>query len=270
MRKIGLAVICIVILAAGAGIIGVNSMGSKSIVDKINADVSAEEFENIVAKNQKHINDPYYSTGLWKLMDDRNYCPIHYAAAAGDAEKVEILLKYGADPNLKDPTVQYTPLTFALKSGQANRFKVAGILIDGGADVFADESGDIFSNATIITENDSQQTISEGTDFVKNLIDITDYRNHQNEFSPVIVGAATYGNNELIHYLIDNGINTVNQADADGITPLMGSVMTNRTDTCRLLLDLGADKTLKSSSGETAYDYAVMYGYDEIAELCKI
>ena len=265
MKKVILVLTAVIMCVALAG-----CSSSKTIVEAIEDSVSAEEFEACVADNENAVNKPYYSTPLWKLLDDVNYCPIHYAVKNGDTEKVSILLKHGADPNLEDPTVNRKPLAFALLSGTPDRFAIAELLIENGADIeIHDKNDDIFSLATVLTVDDSEETVKAGTEFVKSLIQTTDYTNNKDKYDPIIVGAATYGNTELVQYLLDNHIDEIDDSTEDGITPLMGTTLTNEPDMCRFLFDNGADKTKKSKEGLTAYDYAERYGRTELMELLK-
>lgn len=55
--------------------------------------------------------------------------------------------------------------------------------------------------------------------------------------------------------------------DGNGMTPLMLSATRNRAVICRLLLDGGADESLLSPSGKTAFEIAVAVGAHEVAAL---
>lgn len=53
------------------------------------------------------------------------------------------------------------------------------------------------------------------------------------------------------------------------MTALMFAARDSTPEMVQLLLDYGADKSMKCSDGKTAYDYAVEFGKEQIAELLK-
>ena len=55
--------------------------------------------------------------------------------------------------------------------------------------------------------------------------------------------------------LLKSGAN-LNAKAANGSTPLMMGAMFGTTEVVKLLLDSGADPTLKNAGGQTALDYA--------------
>lgn len=64
------------------------------------------------------------------------------------------------------------------------------------------------------------------------------------------------GNNiKIINMLLDNGAN-INQKDKEGWTALMHAVYQQRLDIAKLLLDWGADRTIRNRNGEKAMDLA--------------
>ncbi|XP_065647040.1 myotrophin isoform X2 [Hydra vulgaris] len=67
--------------------------------------------------------------------------------------------------------------------------------------------------------------------------------------------AADYGQLEIIDYLISIGAN-INVVDKHGNSPLLNAVYEGHTSCVKLLLDKGADKNIKSPSGETAFQVA--------------
>jgi len=52
-------------------------------------------------------------------------------------------------------------------------------------------------------------------------------------------------------------------------TTLMVAASQGNIEICQMLLERGADKTLKSSFNQTAYDIAVEKGHEDVAELLK-
>lgn len=82
------------------------------------------------------------------------------------------------------------------------------------------------------------------------------------------------GDYDIVKLLIDNGadVNLVWKGIEGSKSPLMRAVLSGSERTeqiVELLLENGADKSMKDSSEKTAYDYAVEKGDIELAELLK-
>lgn len=77
-------------------------------------------------------------------------------------------------------------------------------------------------------------------------------------------------NSKLIsENLINNYQLSIDKINENGQTPLMMGAKNNAMDTVKLLLEHGADKSIKDNNGKTAYDLAVENGNMDIAELLK-
>jgi ankyrin repeat protein len=68
--------------------------------------------------------------------------------------------------------------------------------------------------------------------------------------------AAQYDCVRLISFLVENGLVDCDVQTDDGTTPLMLAVKYNNYDSAYLLLDYGADQTIKSNNGLTVYKLA--------------
>jgi len=80
---------------------------------------------------------------------------------------------------------------------------------------------------------------------------------------------AIHGGREIeVKSLLTAGFD-VNVADTDGITPLMASAMNGNPAIARLLIDAGADLSLRNKWGLTAHAIAVWHGYTDLAERLK-
>lgn len=67
--------------------------------------------------------------------------------------------------------------------------------------------------------------------------------------------AADYGQVEVLLYLISKGAN-VNAVDDHGLSPLLNAVFEGHTDAVKLLIENGADKTIKAPGGESLLEAA--------------
>ncbi|PFX32702.1 myotrophin-like [Stylophora pistillata] len=77
--------------------------------------------------------------------------------------------------------------------------------------------------------------------------------------------AADYGHSNIIEYLLSKGAD-INRPDKYNITPLLASIFEGKTDCVKLLLEKGADKTLKAPDGSSYIECAET---DEIKSLLK-
>lgn len=68
--------------------------------------------------------------------------------------------------------------------------------------------------------------------------------------------AVTYNNPMMVKRIIDAGIDVNETRRNSGFTPLMAAVCYNRREIVELLLDNGADKSLRDRLGLTGADYA--------------
>jgi ankyrin repeat protein len=176
--------------------------------------------------------------------DNFEITPLIAATQANDLATVKLLLEQGADIKGVDihskemaervltgpASAGFTPLMFAAAEGNV---EVVRLLLARGADVNA--------------------VCSAKTPAVKNgpvaLASLT-----------ALTLAAAYGGPDTIKVLLDHGAK-VDAQDLRGMTPLMLAISTDRADArvVRLLLEKGADPSIKSASNETAIDWAKKY-----------
>ena len=92
--------------------------------------------------------------------------------------------------------------------------------------------------------------------------------NSKDDYS--ILHYSAHGNSVLISENLINKYNlTIDAINEYGETPLMMSAENNAIDTAKLLLEHGADRSIKNNDGKTAYDLALEKGHTELAELLK-
>jgi hypothetical protein len=160
------------------------------------------------------------------------------AAQAGDAEKIETLLREGARPDARNPADARTAAHFAAKSG---RLDILVILRRHKADLnLSDDNADIPLDMAIAAGH---------LDTVKGLFDmgVRAYNPElRNEYDPVY-RAAHYGVAAVVALLhekgcsIDKLISIYTKKRTFRVTPLHAAAMENRLDCMRTLLTLGAD-----------------------------
>ncbi len=77
--------------------------------------------------------------------------------------------------------------------------------------------------------------------------------------------AAAIGNNDIVQLLLDHHA-YIDAASPNKTTPIMMAARGGYIYTVKLLLDSGADATLKNALGMTAIDFARAHGYKDIVE----
>jgi len=79
--------------------------------------------------------------------------------------------------------------------------------------------------------------------------------------------AITYANEEMVRYLIDQGISVNKTQRRSGFTPLMAAACYGRVEIAKILLENGADKEAIDSKGFNATDFARKMNKKTILEL---
>ncbi len=204
--------------------------------------------------------------------------PLYHAAEDGNLELVELLLQYGADPdldfgfsNIRGP---FTPVSNAVTSGH---YEVAELLLKRGAspNVSGGRNHDnlfLFAIAYLDAKF-TKLMLEHGADLIVN-----DYRGHN--FTPLHVASALGGADgiwrvdrvgqpeslkgsraqvlEKVHYLLQAGA-AVNARTADGSTPLSCAAIAGHKQVCELLLNHGAELDVAS---------ACLLGRQDFVERC--
>jgi hypothetical protein len=180
---------------------------------------------------------------------DRHYCP-------RNTPYLKWLLEHGADPNERKDGDSAT----AILAGRGAAEPVV-VLLDFGADLnphrHASWRTPLAAAASRGHLEMMRLLLARGAD--PNLED-----------GPGMVYAAYGGNLEAIQLLADHGAD-VNRADRNGVTPLAAGI--RRLEVVRALLELGADRSLKNSRGETAYAIArqqLRNDYPQAAEILQL
>ena len=199
-----------------------------------------------------------------------NHTPLISACKKGNEKIITLLLDSGADINKRDNYNGMTPLLAALHGAKSNRFSLAMFLIENGADPFAvmpTESP--FEESILVLDSDNAQTIKEGFELFKYLME-------QKVSMDICIGkenaltyAAHYSNYNVVEYLIEENYFDVDSKDSAGNTALIVATKNNETQIIQLLLQLGADKSIKDAEGKTAYDYAVELELVDFLEILK-
>jgi ankyrin repeat protein len=204
--------------------------------------------------------DAFKPQGRWNRL-------IIHASEHGSGEMVETLLRYGALVNIRDnprtsidSTAGYTPLHAAAWTGNLS---VISVLLRHGADVRARE--------------EKYHGTPAGW---------ADYAGHKEARDVILRGPIDII--EAIQYELVDHVLSVLEEDPDSLnrpfreyglfpwdaqawhTPLAYAVSRDREEIVRLLIERGADATLRSPKGETLSEIAQKAGYREMALILEL
>lgn len=172
-----------------------------------------------------------------------------------DGDAITALLRRGFDPNTRDPKGQ-VGLTIALQNGSDKAF--AALLAARQVDVEARNKQD---------ESPLMMAALKGNlPAVKALI-ARDADVNKPGWAPLhyAASAGSARHTEIIALLLENSA-YIDAASPNGTTPLMMAAQYGSTDSVQLLLNEGADPTLKNQLGLTAADFALRVSRTESAE----
>ena len=179
---------------------------------------------------------------------------ISYSVYNENPDIIRKLIEVGGNVNIKN-NGEVTPLMEAVIFGKK---KVVEILLQAGARVNVKERSGKTPLMLAITDRYLYVDIETRTDVAKMLMDYNAdiYLEDQNGRTAFMYAVNNKNPDlQLVNILLDKGVN-INKEDIDGITPLMqAAISTASPEVIDLLLNEGADGTLKSHEEKTAFDY---------------
>lgn len=175
------------------------------------------------------------------------------AIQANDAAAIKSLIGRGLDPNLIEAERGDSGLILAIRENSMEVFRV--LLEAPGIDIEATaRNGD---NALMIACFKANKAA------VQTLIERGAEVNRPG-WAPLHYAAAS-GSNEIVQILLDHSA-YIDAESPNRTTPIMMAARGGHIMTVKLLLDEGADATLKNDLGMTAIDFAEKYNFKDIAE----
>ncbi len=175
------------------------------------------------------------------------------AVKIDNAPVIKSLLARGLDPNLIEAERGDTGLILALRE---NSMKVFELLLNAsGIDIEAKATnGDTALMIASYKGNKHavQALIAKGAEV------------NRPGWTPLHYAAAI-GNNEIVQILLDRSA-YIDAESPNKTTPIMMAARGGHIYTVKLLLDEGADATLKNELGMTAIDFAEKHEFKDIAE----
>ena len=174
------------------------------------------------------------------------------AVKSEDLEKVQLLLKSGADPNTKDMVGRYVLVFAAAK----NNVKIVKSLLDAGAD----------PNVKSIN-NTAPLSVTINPEIIKYLLEKgADPEIYNNDgWTPIMI-AASDGDVEVVKILIKAKVN-LNTKDLLGRIALGMAVHHKHRDVVKILLEAGADPNITSRNNTSILMMAAVDGDMEMVKL---
>lgn len=166
----------------------------------------------------------------------------------GSAAGAEAMMRAGADPNSRG-SGGTTALHHAAWRGSV---ELGRVLLEGGADAGIRE--DSYDATALGWANENGQT--EMMDLI------------QAYWEPDIVDASWLGLSTRVAAILSARPETVDGYESGRISPLRSAAWCGHADVVRVLLDYGADPSLRHpKSGQTALDFALQQGHEDIVAL---
>jgi ankyrin repeat protein len=181
------------------------------------------------------------------------YDDFFHAVKTDDPRTITVLLQRGLDPNMIEPERADTGLILALREGSMKVFDVLlnarGINLEAKA-----RNGDTALMIAAYKGNKSAVQALLARDAEVNRPGWT-----------ALHYAAASGSNEIVAMLLDKSA-YIDAESPNKTTPIMMAARSGHILTVKLLLDEGADATLKNEQGMTAIDFATKFDHRDIAE----
>ena len=231
--------------------------------------------EEIIAKNPHCINTlPTIMTkGMLSAMNMRGTYPLTEACIVGNFDMIKLLVENGADVNCNSGI---TPLSVIYRDKPEKWYEISLFLIESGADInyYTDWYWDCSSILQdIVQSRPGGSAIDYKPEDPDEVMLAFNYAMENCDHSKinwmsVMQQSVTYDRIEIVTFLLDEGYCDVNDRFGS-MTALMFAAQDSSKEMVELLLSYGADTKLVSEDGKTAYDYAVEFGEEGIADLLK-
>lgn len=188
-------------------------------------------------------------------VDSTGRTAAHWATLRNENDKLQTLLEFGASPHIKDNTWGNTPLDYSVRCPSA---ELTRTLIDFGADVDSRTTckwTPLYGCATYRKSKIPKAHVANARLLIQAGADV-DARDEDGVDS--LMKAARQEVPLLAEYLIEEaGISMINK-DNMGLTALAYSIRRQSAETLRVILNKGADYTLKDNRENTILHAAAL------------
>jgi len=191
------------------------------------------------------------------LSERKKYSDPAELSTAKTIKLIEILLKYGADPNAYS-VFFLSPLFLAVRSGKT---EFVDFLLSAGAKIDTEE----VSSSTLLIEAINNKDMKMAELLLGYGAKIN--QQGQNKNTP-FTQAVCNKDKRFIKWLIEKGAD-VNIKEHRGFTALIWTSILGEADIARYLLERGADKEMVNDWGVGPMEYALQKKNEKITELLK-
>ena len=226
----------------------------------------------ILDKYPKLVNKFRYHV-LFTPIDAPNSSPLITAIKCENLEMVKLLVERGADVNMR--VYSSRPLHEAILMKEVD---IVWYLIENGADI--SKKGGIFEE-TVLSCTLSRKVTSDDTEWKQDQFELFKYFIENGapldppdgpyERIESLLALAAYMNNDLIvKYLLDHevyDIDAIANPKSTQKTALMFAVQQKSYESCKILLEYGADKSIVDIDGKTAMDYALEMNDEQLISM---
>lgn len=261
-KKICITVVSLVLIIGLTAIAFLNSNAVRaSVLKRAIERKDLAKIEEIIEKTPDVIN---YVPFVLLRGEYRAYTPLTMACKVGDIEIVQMLMGAGANVNLSDGAD--TPLSITYHSKNGDWYDISLLLLEQGACLdytchrtyqgSLEVVRDILIGSHACTKQDNENIRSAFLYALEHL------EHDRIDWNAALRESVSYERHEVVTYLLENGFCDVNADIAKGMTALMFAARDSNAEMVTLLLSYGADKTVASENGKTAYEYAVEFNKD--------
>ncbi len=181
---------------------------------------------------------------------------LNLAVSRDESYGLSQMLEKGVDPNLKEPQRGETPLMIAIREKSMRSLQV--LLASPKIDIEASaNNGDTALMIASYTHN---------TEAVKALL-AHDAEVNRHGWAPLHYAAAV-GDADIVKLLLDKSA-YIDAESPNKTTPLMMAARGGQTETAKVLIEAGADVSLKNDQGLNAVDVALKNDHRDTADLIK-
>jgi ankyrin repeat protein len=183
---------------------------------------------------------------------------LYDALRAGDVDLTTAVLAAGADVNA-ELAKDSTALSIAVVRNDPS---LVGAVLAANPDLTVPEGGMPLLNAAC-----RQGVSGEVVGLLLDAGAAIDAPSPDDVGSLAIHECAYSGSSDAIDVLLDHGVDVNARQNLYGATPLIVASWQGHADLVLHLIDVGADVSLTTNDGATARDWALVGGYDNVAEL---
>uniref|UniRef100_A0A8C1FHI1 Ankyrin repeat domain 52a n=1 Tax=Cyprinus carpio carpio TaxID=630221 RepID=A0A8C1FHI1_CYPCA len=191
------------------------------------------------------------------LCNTKGYSAVHYAAAHGNKQNLELLLEMCFNTlGDKENNGSISPLHLAVESGH---WECVAVLIESGG--YVDACDPVGRSVLYVA---SQRGHARCVELLLCQSASCLLTEHRSKWGPLHVAAAN-SHSECLRMLLcsEGGDDLVNVTDAEGQTPLMLAVLGGHTDCVHLLLERGACPDMRDRRGRTALHRGAVMGRED-------